>query len=100
MLTDDELRAIAARAWGIVRASTTPELGVVAVHALQARIEGALREQATAAAERERVLREALVEYADDSNWARHPGRDDDARLYLVVGDGYDRARAALEATS
>lgn len=54
----------------------------------------------TAAAERERVLREALVEYADDSNWARHPGRDDDARLYLVVGDGYDRARAALEATS
>lgn len=99
-MTNDELAAIAARAWGIVRASTTPEIGVVAVHALQARIEGALREQATAAAERERVLREALVEYADDSNWARHPGRDDDARLYLVVGDGYDRARAALEATS
>ena len=41
-------------------------------------------------------LRAALEIYADDGNWARTPARDDDARLWLVVGDGYDVARAAL----
>jgi tellurite resistance protein len=45
-MTDEQLSAIAARAWGILNASMTPELGVVAAHALHARIEGALREQA------------------------------------------------------
>jgi len=89
MLTNDELAAIAARAWGIVRASTTPEIGVVAVHALQARIEGALREQATAAAERERVLRGALQYYADGNG----PLESDHTTDYGA------RARAALEAT-
>lgn len=90
MLTNDELAAIAARAWGIVRASTTPEIGVVAVHALQARIEGALREQATAAAERERVLREALREALAITEGRQAGTYDDIMRA----------ARAALEATS
>lgn len=96
MLTNDELAAIAARAWGIVRASTTPEIGVVAVHALQARIEGALREQATAAAERERVLREALEKYG------AHQPTCIRSALPIMFDEqhctcGWDEARAALE---
>jgi hypothetical protein len=41
-------------------------------------------------------LRAALEQYADASNWKRGPARDDDARSWLIEGDGYDVACAAL----
>lgn len=104
-MTNDELAAIAARAWGIVRASTTPEIGVVAVHALQARIEGALREQATAAAERERVLREALrwtaaTLQALTQNTAHQNDTITMEGETRTIGAVLDAADAALEAAS
>ena len=45
------------------------------------------------------ALTAALSKYADDSNWSREPARDDDARMWLVQGDGFDIARAVLEGT-
>lgn len=69
-MTEDELRAIEARAWDILGGSQHA-LPIAEAHAVHARIEGALRAQA-AEVRRLRVALESIAAEADTAEDAGH----------------------------